>query len=376
MSATHPVYAGDDHHRSPLDAEGAPAECPRCGKRLSLCVCDGLAPIDNKIALLILQHPQEQDKTLGTARLTALHFTDATLKIGLSWASLAKALGRPADPQRWAILYLGSARAAALAPDADVVAVDRKGEAEDRQQAILQSLEGVVLLDGTWSQAKALWWRNPWMLKCRRIILNPSQPSRYGKLRREPRSDGLSTIESAAMVMSRLEKRAEIETALLASFDRLLERYRELQKASPAFDRAQTRQSRAARTKRRTTDVQKRCAGVANGPEHRFCCERQRERRDRCHSCCRNSCQSSGIKSKTINQSFFAMALPDLQVFRRFLAAVSDNFVFDLLALIEGAQASALNRRDVHEHILAARLRLDESVALRRVEPLHSTGSH
>jgi DTW domain-containing protein len=213
-------------------------DCPRCGKPMSLCVCDGINPIDNRIALLILQHPQEQDKTLGTARLTALHFAKATLKIGLSWASLAKALGRPADPQRWAVLYLGSARGAALAPAADVVAVDRKGEAEDRQQAILQSLEGVVLLDGSWSQAKALWWRNPWMLKCRRVVLNPAQPSRYGKLRREPRADGLSTIEAAAMLISRLEKRAEIETTLLASFDRLLARYRELIKVSPQLDQA------------------------------------------------------------------------------------------------------------------------------------------
>jgi DTW domain-containing protein YfiP len=222
----------------PTDAESPQAEdCPRCGKPLSLCVCDGISPIDNKVALLILQHPQEQDKTLGTARLTTLHFAKATLKIGLSWASLAKALGRPADPQRWAVLYLGSTRAAALDPDADVIVVNKKGEAEDRQQAILQSLQGVVVLDGSWSQAKALWWRNPWMLKCRRIVLNPARPSRYGKLRREPRSDGLSTIESTAMLIGRLEKRAEIESGLLASFDRLLARYRELKKASPAFDR-------------------------------------------------------------------------------------------------------------------------------------------
>lgn len=220
------------------DAESPQDDCPRCGKPPALCVCESIVPIDNEISLLILQHPQEQDKTLGTAGLTTLHFADATLKIGLSWASLAKALGRPADPQRWAILYLGSARAAALLPDAEIVAVNRKGEAEDRQQAILQSLEGVILLDGTWSQAKALWWRNPWMLKCRRVLLNPQRPSRYGKLRREPRSDGLSTLESAAMLMSRLEGRAEIETGLLASFDRLLGRYRELKDASPAFDAA------------------------------------------------------------------------------------------------------------------------------------------
>ncbi len=113
-----------------------------------------------------------------------------------------------------------------------------------------------MLLDGSWSQAKALWWRNPWMLKCRRILLNPSQPSRYGKLRREPRSDGLSTIESAAMLISRLEKRAEIETALLASFDRLLARYRELKKASPAFDR--TPSKRPARKNYRRAKAMRR----------------------------------------------------------------------------------------------------------------------
>jgi DTW domain-containing protein YfiP len=234
---------------APLAVEDLDAECPRCGKQPALCVCEAIAPIENEIALLILQHPQEQDKTLGTARLTALHFSDATLKVGLSWASLAKALGRPADPQRWGVLYLGSVRAAALDADAEVVAVNRKGEAEERQQTVLRSLEGVVLLDGTWSQAKALWWRNPWMLKCRRIVLNPARPSRYGKLRREPRSDGLSTLEAAGMLMSRLEQRSEIESALLASFDRLLARYRELQKATPDLDRAHSGEPRPGRSK-------------------------------------------------------------------------------------------------------------------------------
>ncbi len=126
-----------------------------------------------------------------------------SLKVGLSWPSLAKALGRPvADPSRWAVLYLGSAKVADLDTDRDIVAINRKGEVEPNQRAILGTIQGVVLLDGTWSQAKALWWRNAWMLKCQRVILGPGQPSRYGALRREPRRDGLSTIEAAAMLIS------------------------------------------------------------------------------------------------------------------------------------------------------------------------------
>src|SRR5215813_7479712 len=209
------------------------AECPRCRKPLALCVCEGIVPIDNRIALLILQHPQEQDKTLGTARLTALHFRNAVFRIGLSWASLAKALGRPADARRWAILHLGSARADDVPPGREIAVVDRKGKPIADQDAALADIEGIVVFDGTWSQAKTLWWRNPWVLKGKRLVLRPRRPSLYGKLRREPRREGLSTLEAAALALSRLEGRPEIEAALLASFARLLERYRAASRETP-----------------------------------------------------------------------------------------------------------------------------------------------
>jgi DTW domain-containing protein YfiP len=217
-----------------LEAPAVIADCPRCHKPLPLCICDSITPIENKIELLILQHPQEQDRALGTARLTALHFKNAVLKIGLSWPSLAKALGRPVDdPSRWAVLYLGSAKVADLKTDRDIVAIDRKGEVEENQRAILKDIVGIVLLDGTWSQAKALWWRNAWLLKCQRVILGPRRPSRYGKLRREPRRDGLSTIEAAAMLLGSLEKRPDIEATLNDSFERMLAKVREAQDLLP-----------------------------------------------------------------------------------------------------------------------------------------------
>src|SRR5450759_3779222 len=214
-------------------AEAIP-ECPHCLKPVPLCICDSLVPIENPVSLLILQHPQEQDRALGTARLTALHFKNAVLKIGLSWPSLSKALGRRVhDPSRWAVLYLGSAKVADLETISDIVAINRKGEIEDNQRAILKDIEGIVLLDGTWRQAKALWWRNAWMLKCQRIILGPARPSRYGQLRREPRRDGLSTIEAAAVLLASLEKRPDIAETLHASFERMLAKYSEAQSVLP-----------------------------------------------------------------------------------------------------------------------------------------------
>jgi tRNA-uridine aminocarboxypropyltransferase len=218
-----------------MNDEASPSaieDCARCGKPAALCICGDITAMDHRIGVLILQHPQEQDVALGTARLTALHLKHARLRIGLSWPSLSKALGRPADPKRWAVLYLGSARAAALGSGREIVLLDRKGELARDQDTALAEIEGVVLLDGSWSQAKALWWRNPWMLKCRRIVLAPRRPSRYGKLRREPRRDALSTIEAAALLLGRLEGRPEIERAMTESLERLLERYRATRRSS------------------------------------------------------------------------------------------------------------------------------------------------
>ena len=183
---------------------------------------------------MILQHPQEQDRALGTARLAALHFKDAVVKIGLSWPSLAKALGRPvADPSRWAVLYLGSAKVADLDTDRDIVAINRKGEIETEPARVLGDIEGMVLLDGTWSQAKALWWRNPWMLKCQRVILGPRRPSRYGAV--APRAAPRRTLDhrGGGDADRGLEKRPDIETTLNESFERMLARYREVQGAMP-----------------------------------------------------------------------------------------------------------------------------------------------
>jgi DTW domain-containing protein len=235
------------------EAAGPSTDCPQCHKPVALCVCDGIVPFENEVSVLILQHPQEQDRTLGTARLTTLHFRNAVMKIGLSWPSLGKILGRSVDPHRWAVLYLGSVKAADLAPGRDIVFVNRKGELERDQDALMRDIEGIVLLDGTWSQAKALWWRNAWMLKCRRVVLGPRRPSRYGRLRREPRRDGLSTIEAAGMLLSRLERRPDFEEKLTASFERMLERVREHGAADQSAERriAKAQNGRSASTRRR-----------------------------------------------------------------------------------------------------------------------------
>jgi hypothetical protein len=120
------------------------------------------------------------------------------------------------------VLYLGSARPAALGLEQEVLALDRRGEPAADQDGMLHGLDGVVVLDGTWKEAKTLWWRNPWLLKLRRLVLNPHRKSRYGRIRREPRREALSTIEAVALLLKHLDGGPEIEAALLGALDRLI----------------------------------------------------------------------------------------------------------------------------------------------------------
>jgi len=182
--------------------------------------------VKNRLFVLILQHPQERRQALSTAAPLAAELGNAAIATGLSWPNLARALRRNADPRRWAVLYLGSAHPAALTQGESVVVLDRTGAALADPARLLRSLEGIVLLDGTWSQAKSLWWRNPWLLKLHRLVLNPPRPARYGKIRREPRREALSTIEAAALVLRAAEAKPDAADALLAALDRLIDQLR------------------------------------------------------------------------------------------------------------------------------------------------------
>ena len=211
-----------------------PVTCPTCEKILPLCICTAVAPIDNRVEVLILRHPQEQDRALGTARLTVLQLKRAQLKTGLSWRNLGKILDRPVDPKLWGVLYLGTAKSAVPLPQQPLTILTAKGTPAPEQDAVLAALEGIILLDGNWAQAKALWWRNAWLLKCRRLVLQPPRLSLYGNLRKEPRRDSVATIEAVAYTLAALDHDPTLADKILPPFQLLLAKAKTAKKSAAA----------------------------------------------------------------------------------------------------------------------------------------------
>ena len=59
-------------------------------------------------------------------------------------------------------------------------------------------------------------------LKLRRLVLNPRHKSRYGRIRREPRREALSTLEAVALLLQHLDGGPEIAARLLRALDSLI----------------------------------------------------------------------------------------------------------------------------------------------------------
>jgi hypothetical protein len=66
------------------------------------------------------------------------------------------------------------------------------------------------------------------------------------------------------------------------------------------------------------------------------------------------------------------------QIIRRRLSGptVGNDVERNLLALIEALHAGAFDRADMHEYVLPAALRLNESIALLAIEPFHCSLHH
>lgn len=187
--------------------------------------------------MLILQHPQERDALLGSAQILEASLPRAQIVVGLSWRNLGHALGETdIDVKRWAVLF----------PDSET-----EGDRVTKRSGVVLEpalLEGIIVLDGTWSKAKTLWWRNPWLNKMNRMTLKPGKPSIYGKLRAEPRREFVSTLESVAAALTLCGESPDTQAGLERVFRTLVQRVRDARLIPPPARRpAPGRASRAPR---------------------------------------------------------------------------------------------------------------------------------
>jgi DTW domain-containing protein YfiP len=184
---------------SPLADLAPRALCPRCRRAQRVCVCAHDPALAPATRVLIVQHPREAGVAVGTASMAARCLPGSTLVVGVALDAHPTVKAALADPERPAILL-------SPGPDARDLASDPPAGPAT-----------LVVVDGTWAQAKKLLKVNPALAALPRYALAPTEPSEYS-IRREPSAECLSTIEAVAHALGVLEGDAERFAAMLAPF--------------------------------------------------------------------------------------------------------------------------------------------------------------
>jgi DTW domain-containing protein YfiP len=170
-----------------------------------VCYCAQLTERPTRTRVLVLQHPRERRVGIGTARMAQLALPNSLLRVGINFADdpVVTALLAEATPSY--LLFPG--------PDARDV----------RTLALDQPIT-LVVVDGTWSQARTLVRSNPALAALPRIAFTPGRPSAYDRIRKEPADFCVSTIEALAEVLNVLEPDGEPFDPLLVPFHAMVDR--------------------------------------------------------------------------------------------------------------------------------------------------------
>lgn len=162
------------------------AQCPRCLRPQTHCLCSLIPQMDSRTRVLLLQHPSEVNHALNTARLAALGLSNAELRVGEVFDDLAEWLNPPGYQAR--LLFPGD--------DAQPIGT---GESSDGRVPLL-----LVVPDGTWRKARKMLHLNPLLAQLPRVTLPEGAVSRY-RLRKAPGPGALSTLEAIVQALDILE---------------------------------------------------------------------------------------------------------------------------------------------------------------------------
>jgi DTW domain-containing protein YfiP len=190
-----------------------------------VCYCAQLPRLPTRTRVVVLQHPRERRVGIGTARMAQLALPNSFLRVGINFAG---------DPVVNALLS-GPAPSYLLFPGPD---------ARDVRELALEQPITLVVVDGTWSQARTLVRLNPALAALPRIAFTPRRPSAYDRIRREPADFCVSTIEALTEVLNVLEPDGEPFDPLLVPFHAMIER-QERFASEVAASRHQGRQRKA-----------------------------------------------------------------------------------------------------------------------------------
>ncbi|KAI5932242.1 tRNA-uridine aminocarboxypropyltransferase 2 isoform X1 [Manis javanica] len=187
----------------PVEPAQRRPECSRCSRPQKVCLCPFLPvhPLHISTHLYIIQHPAEENKVLRTVPLLAACLPQDKCKV-----KVGRRFSEERDPE-----------ISTVCRKSDTLILYPGVEAANLEEFILDSPiypSTIIIIDGTWSQAKDIFYKNSLFRLPKQVQLKTSISSQY-VIRTQPTNRCLSTLECAAVALSILEKNNYIQEILL-----------------------------------------------------------------------------------------------------------------------------------------------------------------
>lgn len=182
----------DDLSNIPADPPVMRKLCEDCKRPAVVCWCSALPPekLNPRSTVILLQHPAEEKRCLRTAPM---------LQLGLAANKCLIFKGKKFPQPRHENLETLLKQPNTLLLYPSKTAIDIRDLENDTD------CYNLVLIDGTWPQAKAIYASCPILHNLKQVKLMTSNTSSY-IIRTQPTEGCLSTLETAAEALSQLEK--------------------------------------------------------------------------------------------------------------------------------------------------------------------------
>lgn len=186
--------------------------CLQCLKTKKACICEWITPITTDVELIILQHPTEAKRPLGTAKILSLSLANCRTFIGENFTEhneLNQLLAQ--DDYLHQVLFL-----------------DNESKEINGQKIDSDQKQRIILLDGTWKKAYKMWQLSTNLHGLPKVHLDTELSGNY-RVRKAPKDNALSTAEAGYHVLSQLDLDGSIVEdgdkfdSILIAFDNMIE---------------------------------------------------------------------------------------------------------------------------------------------------------
>lgn len=157
--------------------------CLQCGKANNACICNWIKPIDSQTQLVILQHPSETKRPMGTAKILHLSLQGCECLVGENFSAHIKLNQLLADDQYVSMLLYPS-------QESSLLSAETLNQLNPSNKKIR-----LILIDGTWKKAYKIWQLSTNLHGLTHIALPNDVVGNY-RIRKSPTEQHLSTVEA------------------------------------------------------------------------------------------------------------------------------------------------------------------------------------